>query len=173
MRKIVRLGIAGLLVLGLATAAGAQTCPPPTPAEMLASTVEWIGTLDLNQGTANSLMQPLTNALTQVALEDIDAALQQFAVFENQVEAQSGKKLTVEEAEELLEIAAEIVYELTAPPCVCYGQAPDFTWMIDNLSDLVASGPPSCEIKVRQSGDKWLSADLGEAIGRAGTFAAG
>ena len=43
-----------------ATSAVAQTCEAPTPTESLASALELIGTLELNSGIANSLMQPLT-----------------------------------------------------------------------------------------------------------------
>ena len=80
----------------------------------------------------------------------------------NKVEAQDGKALDPDAAEYLLQVAEDVVYELTAPPCVCYGQAPEFTWMIDNLSDLVASSA-SCEIVTSSRWDvTWLQAYVGE-----------
>ena len=121
--------LVAVLILGLATAAVAQTCPEPTPAEELAATIELIGTLDLNAGNANALMQPLSSALISVATGAIDAAIRQLATFENKVEAQSGKALSTEDADLLLAMAAQIVASLTGPqpdPCPCPSAFPEY-----------------------------------------------
>ncbi len=135
-RNLLITTLAAVLTLGLATAAAAQTCPEPTPAEELAATMELIGSLELNPGNTNALMQPLSSALINVATGDVVAAVRHLETFENKVDAQSGKALTQADADLLIATAQGIVEALTAPqpePCPCL-TSPEFATLLADFS---------------------------------------
>ena len=72
-------------------------------------------TLNLQEGISNSLDSKLESALS--ALDDLNenndsSAINSMYAFINSVEAQSGKKISVEDAENLIAIAKAIIANL-------------------------------------------------------------
>ena len=63
----------------------------------------------MNQLYRTSLIQKVENANSSATKENICAAVNQLEAFKNQVEAQRGKKLTDEEADELIETVREVI----------------------------------------------------------------
>lgn len=82
---------------------------PVTPEDAIDNLVDDIEALDLPIGTENELASKLENALKSLKKENDGAAINQLSSFINAVEAQSGKKLTVEQADELIAAAEAII----------------------------------------------------------------
>jgi len=91
--------------------------PPITdPIELLQDLVEHVRSLDLHHGTENSLLSRLDAALmtlTDLVEGNDHAAVNILGAFINQVEAQRGKKIAEDDADELIAAAQEII-DLTA-----------------------------------------------------------
>ena len=78
-------------------------------ATALSSTIDaLVASGALDAGTANSMTQSLSAAANSLANGNTNAAKNQLDAFANKVSAQSGKKLTVEQANALLSMAARI-----------------------------------------------------------------
>jgi hypothetical protein len=69
--------------------------------------------MELPEGTENSLVSKLENAIEKLKDGDNKTAAKKLESFINQVEAQRGKKLTDEEADALIEAAQEIIDSIT------------------------------------------------------------
>jgi hypothetical protein len=65
--------------------------------------------LGLAQGTANSLVAKLNAAVDAFTASDLATACTNIRNFNNQVEAQSGKKLTLTQADTLFAAAAQMM----------------------------------------------------------------
>jgi len=76
--------------------------------------IEDIENMDLPQGTETSLTSKLENAIKSIEKENYNTAVNQLNAFINEVEAQRGKKLTEEQADELIAMAEFIIYIITA-----------------------------------------------------------
>jgi len=118
-RKLLTLASLVLVTVFAATPATAQICPEPTPAELMAATMETIGDLGLNSGNTQSLLGTMANALTDLTSGDTEGALQQLGVLVKKIDAQTGKALTEAQASQLLALVQTIIDELTPPSCVC------------------------------------------------------
>jgi subtilisin-like proprotein convertase family protein len=79
-----------------------------TPEEKITDLRELIAGLDIHHGTANALDSKLEEALDALEADDKAGACDSLQAFLNQVSAQSGKKLTEDQAEELMDAANEI-----------------------------------------------------------------
>ena len=82
-----------------------------TPEEMIEGLIELIQSYNprLHHGTENSLLSKLNDALGALAVEDTEEAKDSLKAFINHVRAQSGKKITAMQAEDLVEAAEEIL----------------------------------------------------------------
>ena len=81
--------------------------PPDEAIESLIADIEGMG---LHRGTENSLVAKLENALKSLEKGHDEAAVHKLQVFVNAVEARRGKKLTEEQADQLIN-AAELIVE--------------------------------------------------------------
>jgi hypothetical protein len=84
----------------------------PIPQKMIPALKEYIEILGLPHGIENSLnasLKAADNALTRGGSGDLNAARKTLEAFCNKVEAQRGKKLTSEEANQLIQFAQEII----------------------------------------------------------------
>jgi hypothetical protein len=93
---------------------------PPFPVEMIKSLVNSVIALNLQNGIENSLDAKLDAALQ--ALEDLNSnnnasAINKLQAFVSEVNAQSGNKLTVEEAKALVEGGSVLVSGKTISVC--------------------------------------------------------
>ena len=75
-----------------------------------------IQSLSLPQGTQNSLLPKVNNALTSLQNGNVEAAKNQLQAFINQVKAQSGKKIPVAVATMLIQYAQNIIQGLPQTP---------------------------------------------------------
>jgi hypothetical protein len=85
------------------------------PLELLTQLIQNVAGLNLHHGIENSLMVKLNGAwqnLTDPNPENDGAAINQLQAFVNQVEAQSGKKITAADAENLVASAQAIIEAL-------------------------------------------------------------
>ena len=71
--------------------------------------LNWGGLLGLPHGIETSLLAKLDSALDSLDRGRDNTAVNQLESFVNEVEAQSGKKLTTEEADELIAAAQEVI----------------------------------------------------------------
>jgi hypothetical protein len=89
----------------------------PSSIEMLMAMVD---SIDMHEGLRQSLLAKLNAALAALERERVKTARNILGAFINEVEAQSGKKLTEEQAEVLMEVALAILGSLdnaySAPP---------------------------------------------------------
>ncbi len=76
--------------------------------------VDEVETLDLPKGTENSLVSKLENAIDSIQKGQANAAVNKLEAYINQVEAQRGKKITNEQADELIAAAQQIIDLLMA-----------------------------------------------------------
>lgn len=84
----------------------------PTPEQLIQDLIDYVNTLNLDQGIDNSLDAKLQNA--RDALEAANAGQRQDAVnkmnaFISAVEAQSGKAIPSEDADDLIDLAVDII----------------------------------------------------------------
>jgi len=82
---------------------------PPTPLEALEELIETIETFELPKGTENSLTSKLEGALHLLEIGNENGAIHKLMDFMNQVEAQRDKKLTDEQANQLIAEAQRII----------------------------------------------------------------
>lgn len=83
------------------------------PADSIDVLVEDIGTMGLTAGLENSMGSKLDDAIESIDDGDYADAENQMEAFINQVEAQRGKKLTDEQADDLIESAEIIIFMLS------------------------------------------------------------
>ena len=79
--------------------------------------IEKVNQFNLQQSLGNSLERQLRNVLGSLTAADSDQrqdATNMLNAFINECEAQSGKKLTVDQAQELVAVANDIITTLTA-----------------------------------------------------------
>jgi Tol biopolymer transport system component len=94
-----------------------QSAPPParTPAERVADLISLVRSFNLPYGTANSLTVKLRAALDALEAGDTATACARLSDFVNHTRAQSGKKLTAAQANQLIEEATSIRALLGCP----------------------------------------------------------
>lgn len=85
---------------------------PDSPAQQVDDLNDLIESLNLPPGTANSLITKLQSALTAINAGDTATACVSLTSFINQCRAQSGKRLTPDQASELITAATEIKTDL-------------------------------------------------------------
>ena len=85
---------------------------PDSPAQQIADLSDLIESLNLPPGTASSLITKLQNALTAIDAGDTATACDSLTSFINQCRAQSGKKLTTDQANQLITAATQIKTDL-------------------------------------------------------------
>lgn len=83
-----------------------------THEEAIENLIIYIDELDLHKGTTNSLASKLESVLESIAEGSDQEAQNQLNAFINQVEAQSGKKISEEDAAILIEYALNIINSL-------------------------------------------------------------
>ena len=81
---------------------GVGFAPPPSAAAWLAALQDLVASLGLPGGLKNALLAKLDNALASLEAGNLTAAFNQIEAFKNQVEAQTGKKISQEDAALLL-----------------------------------------------------------------------
>lgn len=79
------------------------------PDVMTAYLINDVTAMGLEQGTANSLLSKLNNTIQSIVKRDKYSAANQLNAFINELNAQSGKKLTVEQASTLKGAANKII----------------------------------------------------------------
>jgi hypothetical protein len=84
---------------------GLGFAPPPSAAAWLAALKDLVASLGLPAGLENALTAKLDNALASLEAGNLTAAFNQIEAFKNHVEAQSGKKISEEDAALLLAAA--------------------------------------------------------------------
>jgi len=82
---------------------------------MIGSLIELVRGFDLPGGIANSLVTKLENAQAALAAGDAAAACELLRAFINETRAQSGKKLTTEQADEMIASAEQIRAAIGCP----------------------------------------------------------
>ena len=82
--------------------------PPPTTQEQIGSMISFIQGLGLNGGIENALTVKLQHAIDRLDAGDTVGACADLGAFDNQVQAQSGNKLTTAEADKLLADSAKV-----------------------------------------------------------------
>jgi hypothetical protein len=85
-----------------------------SPAEMTDNLVESVNNLDIPTGTKNSLLSQLGNALAKIQNGNINGAVGSLNGLINHALAQSGKKLSVEQADSIIAAAQSILAALPA-----------------------------------------------------------
>jgi len=91
----------------------AFTFPAPgSVREEIEDVTELVESFDLPQGTENSLITKLQDALVATNVSDTATACSCFSAFINECQAQSGKKLTTDQATQLINSANQIKTEL-------------------------------------------------------------
>jgi hypothetical protein len=78
------------------------------PEELIGDLIERVQSFHLQRGIENALLAKLNSALAALAEGDTAKVRESIESFINQVQAQSGKKITTEQAENLIEAANEI-----------------------------------------------------------------
>lgn len=140
----------GLVVGVMLVLAGMAFAGAGSPAEEL--TQELIGAvedLNLSRGMENSLISKLEAVIKSLDRGRNNAAVNQLGAFINQVEAQSGKKLSDEEADGLIEAAQEVIASIVGD------YPPDYSGtycLTMEQSDSVTSFVRALEIIINQSG---------------------
>jgi len=81
---------------------------PPSPSDLIGDLIGLVQSFNLPQGIENSLIVKLQNAQNSLAAGDTAGACDKLAAFVNQVNAQAGKALTVEQANLLIAGADQI-----------------------------------------------------------------
>ena len=81
---------------------------PNPPSSHLNDLVALVESFNLRPGIENSLVTKLQNALAAIAVSDITTACDALTSFSNECRAQSGKKLTIDQANELITAATQI-----------------------------------------------------------------
>lgn len=87
---------------------------PTTPEEAIEGLIVMVENLNLPNGLENSLTKKLENALEKLESNNENAAINQLNAFINHVEAQSGKKIDEDDAEELVTLTENIVTMIEA-----------------------------------------------------------
>ncbi|MCI0499580.1 MAG: hypothetical protein L0Y36_07865 [Planctomycetales bacterium] len=85
---------------------------PPTPSELLDDLAQHVADLNLHKGTTNSLNAKLNSAmkaLTDTNEHNDAAASHILEAFINEVEAQKGKKIPEQDADDLIDAAQQII----------------------------------------------------------------
>jgi hypothetical protein len=82
---------------------------PRTTSDYILELMDNVDDLDVNGGTKNSLVSKLENTLKSHEKENKKAAINQLSAFILSVKAQKGKKLSDDEAEELIDFSNEII----------------------------------------------------------------
>ena len=85
------------------------TAPIITKTEELIHGIQDSG---IQQGIKNSLVKKLENAKSSIEKGNINAAINKIRAFQNQVQAQKGKKIPVELAEQWIDISKDIIQVL-------------------------------------------------------------
>jgi hypothetical protein len=83
------------------------------PATLIGNLIDLVESYGLSGGIENSFVVKLDAALSALAAEDTDAAIAGLQDFINHAQAQSGKKLTVGQAQALIEAAEAIIAQLS------------------------------------------------------------
>jgi len=96
-----------------ATGTDSLTMTVQTPAEATQDLISYLEDLDLPRGTENSLVAKLKSVIKSLDKGHDNAAINKLNAFINQVEAQEGKKITGEQAAELIATAQWISASLT------------------------------------------------------------
>jgi hypothetical protein len=81
-----------------------------TPVKLIDDLIKYIGNSNLPKGTEQSLTSNLYNAIKSLGKSQGDAAVNRLNIFINEVKALRGKKLTNEQADELVRAAQKIIY---------------------------------------------------------------
>jgi hypothetical protein len=89
-----------------------QDEPPSDPEEQLENLIDDLADMEIDQGTEKSLGSTLDNAQAALERGNLHAASGQLGAFINQVEAQRGKGLTDEQADQLVQAAQAILVAL-------------------------------------------------------------
>jgi len=87
----------------------------PCAGALIGSLVEIIRSYELPQGLENSLVTKLENALAALAVGDTETACGLVGAFVNETQAQDGKKLTAEQAGEMIDGAEAIRAAIGCP----------------------------------------------------------
>ncbi len=82
---------------------------PADPQEMTKDLIKVVSSLGLPEGIQNSLTSKLSNVIKSLEKGQTNAAINQLNAFINEVQAQSGKKLTSEQANMLILEATKII----------------------------------------------------------------
>ena len=77
--------------------------------EAVESLIDLVRSFDLDHGFENSLISKLENVIKSLEKGKDRTAINQLAAFINQINAQCGKKLTEEQADQLVEMASRII----------------------------------------------------------------
>jgi Tol biopolymer transport system component len=83
----------------------------PTPAQLLQQLIDMVGSFNLRHGIANSLdvkLQNVQSALAAASSGNSSSACGMLSAFINEVQAQSGKDLTTQEAAQLVTLANQV-----------------------------------------------------------------
>lgn len=80
-----------------------------TTIEKIDQLIEYIKNLNLHKGTENSLVSKLETAKKSIEKENINAAINQLGAFINNLQAQSGKKISQQDADYLIAQAERII----------------------------------------------------------------
>jgi len=82
---------------------------PWSPPTMIKTLVRTISFWNLNKGTENSLTSKLQAAYRSLDMENQNASIGQLTAFINEVEALKDKKLTTQQADQLISEAQRII----------------------------------------------------------------
>lgn len=85
---------------------------PSSNANRINDLIALIRSFNLPAGTANSLITKLNDALAAINISDTATACDYLAAFINETQAQSGKKITAEQADQIVSSASQIKTEL-------------------------------------------------------------
>lgn len=88
------------------------SCAGATPSEHVEDVRTLVGSLALHEGTTQSLESKLDEALAAIEAGDVETACGALRAFLNHVRAQTGKKLTASQAEQLTEAVSKLRDEL-------------------------------------------------------------
>jgi len=89
--------------------------PPSSAEDQIDDLIEMVKSFNLPEGIENSLLTKLNDALAAIDASDIATACNCLSSFINECEGQSGKKLTEEQANQLINSAKQIQAELGCP----------------------------------------------------------
>ncbi|MDP2728906.1 MAG: hypothetical protein Q8O55_00260 [Dehalococcoidales bacterium] len=97
---------------GIASTTLSIIATPADPQEMTEDLIGVVSSLGLPQGIENSLTSKLSNVIKSLGKGQTDAAINQLNAFINEVQAQSGKKLSEAQASDLVDKAQDIIASL-------------------------------------------------------------